>query len=207
MDKLLPILSVTFLLNACASSTTQQLDCTGLMKTHAQRYKKDTHRFMKNDEKLVRAYGLETVNQPETLFITACSTLAHNQPQFKLVKLHSAGYYGDYSYLHCIHRSDEPSYQIYQIFINWANQPLSIREQTISQTNEKIRALNCPASGAKNDEAAWYVENEQHDHTPVLVSNARENILLNGIFANRTFAIDLETAQLISQRIQKYLKE
>ena len=50
------------------------------------------------------------------------------------------------------------------------------------------------------------MENEQHGQTPVLVSNARDRILLNGIFANRTIAIDLETAQYISRHIQQYFE-
>ena len=205
MNKLTSILCSVFLLSACASNTNQQWDCSGLTTTQAQRYNKNTHRFMKHDSKLVEAYGLETVSSPKTLFLRACSTLSHeHQVPLKSIRIHSSGYYGNHGYTHCVHQSDEPSYQIYEIFIAWAKQPFTVREQTQQQTNEKILALNCPKSGAKRNEAAWYVENEQHSQTPVLVSNARENIMLNGIFANRTIAIDAETAQYLSLRIKQY---
>lgn len=205
----LTLFAIYLLLNACATTPHQQWDCTGLAITEASTYNKNTRLFMKDDKKLVRAYGLKTMSTPKTLLLKACSSFPdENHPQTdKRVYLYSSGYYGSYSYLHCAHQSDEPSVQIYEIFINWAKQPLHTREQTLSQTNAKIRALNCPNSSAKTNEAAWYVENEQHGQTPVLVSNARERILSNGIFANRTIAIDLETAQYIMQQIKSYFKK
>lgn len=208
MKQLTSILCSILLLNACASHTDIQFDCSGLTKTQALRYNKNTHRFMQHDSKMVRAYGLDVTSRPETLFLRACTSLPTqtNSQIFKQVSVTSPGYYGIHGFLHCTHRSDEPSYQIYQIFIDWAKQPLPLREETLAQTNEKIRSLNCPNSGAKHNEPAWYVENEQHGQTPVLVSNARDHILLNGIFANRTIAIDLETAQYISRHIQQYFE-
>lgn len=195
----LMIFQIGVLLNACASNY-EPMDCTGVTVAISQNYNKNTHRFMKHDEKLVRLYGLDVVARPKALRLRGCTSLSDNTK--KGVHIVSDGYYSN-AYLHCSHYTNEPSIQIYQEFIHWAKQPLPIREQTQQQTNEKILQLNCPKSTAKSNEAAWYVENEQHTQNPVLVSNARDDRLL-GTFSNRTIAIDVETAQYILQQIQQY---
>ncbi|MDK4544435.1 hypothetical protein QG085_02700 [Kingella kingae] len=197
-----------FILSACSSSHQKPLDCTGLKMVLAEQYNKNTHLFMRHDKKMIDSYGLEKMSEPKTLRLNACSPLipeSNQEPSF--VRISSSGWYGENGYLHCVHQSNDSSKEIYRTFIDWAKQPLAQREQTLQQINEKIKTLNCSVTSAAKEKTAWYVENEQHDKTPVLVSNARDSILLKNAFANRTIAITPETASAIYDSINQYFRK
>lgn len=204
------LLSSVFVLTSCvtASDSVKYWGCEYLPKSKVQKYNKNTHRFFVNDEKLSK-YGV----YHKDLRLRICSARPDSPLQAKKeVRVHTPGYYGYDGYTHCVHRPNETSVQIYQIFIDWAKQPYTVREQTLLQTNEKIKSLKCVVSGTRNtqvkaSEADWYVENEAQTQTPVLVSNARESVALNYAFTNRTIAIEVDTAQRILNTVQVYFND
>ncbi|SSY80560.1 hypothetical protein [Alysiella crassa] len=197
--KIIKLLILSAALSACATtSPTEHYDCTGLTGLQILRFNKNSHLFLKHDEKFYKRYSMETVSKPITVLVQAC----HNLSDKNTTRINM------YSHLwskvtYCT-QSVSDSLNTYDTFLNWAKQSPTMRQKTLPEVNQKLAAATqCTSSTVPKSEPAWYADIEKSTQEPLLVSNARDR-RLHGMRSYDTIAFTANDIQYLRNTIFQY---
>ncbi|QMT30335.1 hypothetical protein [Alysiella filiformis] len=199
--KIIKLLILSTALSACATtSPTEHYDCTGLTGLEVLRFSKKSHLFLKHDAQFYERYSMATASAPRMVLVQACRSVNNDENMTTRINMYS----DLWSRVRYCTQSVSDSLKTYDTFLNWAKQPVTQRQKTLSQANQQLALVTqCTSSTVPKSEPAWYVDIEQFTQEPLLVSNARDP-RLHGAFSNDTVAFTVEDIQQLRNKIFQY---